>query len=154
MRLRNLVLAGTALAILAGTDVVAQDQPQAKGVVAVRQATMKANGDHMAAIKAILTEYPDALKQVAYHAAAIRDSAEFTPTLFPPGSDQPPTAALPPVWSDQAGFKAAADKSEVLAQKLVDAANGGDAQATMAAFATLGKEGCGGCHTTFRKKQS
>jgi cytochrome c556 len=26
-------------------------------------------------------------------------------------------------------------------------------QATLAAFAALGKEGCGGCHETFRKKQ-
>ena len=35
-----------------------EDQPKATGVVAVRQAAMKANGDHMTAIKAILTEYP------------------------------------------------------------------------------------------------
>jgi cytochrome c556 len=153
MRFMHLMLAVSALAILAGSDVIAQDQPPAKGVVAVRQATMKANGGHMAAIKAILTEYPDAMGQVTYHAAAVRDVAAYIPTLFPAGSDQPPTAALPPVWGDPAGFKAAADKAEVLARRLVDAANGQDAQATLAAFATLGKEGCGGCHDTFRKKE-
>ncbi len=72
--------------------------------------------------------------------------------MFPPGSDQQPTAALPVIWTDQAGFKAAAEKAEGLAEKLAEAAKGGDAQATLAAFAALGKEGCGGCHETFRKK--
>ena len=38
-------------------------------------------------------------------------------------------------------------------RQLVDAAKGGDAKATLAAFAALGKEGCGGCHQTFRKKE-
>jgi cytochrome c556 len=30
---------------------------------------------------------------------------------------------------------------------------GGDVPATLATFAALGKEGCGGCHETFRKKE-
>ena len=72
--------------------------------------------------------------------------------MFPPGSDQQPTDALPVIWSDQAGFQAAAEKAEGLAEKLAEAAKGGDPQATLAAFAALGKEGCGGCHETFRKK--
>jgi cytochrome c556 len=154
MHWKHLTLGIAVLGVTAGTAVLAQEEPKATGVVAVRQATMKANGDHVTAIKSILTEYPQALSQIEYHAAAIRDSAEYVPGLFPPGSDQPPTNALPAVWSDQAGFKAASDKAEVLAQKLADAARSGDAQATTAAFATLGKEGCGGCHTTFRKKQN
>ena len=66
----------------------------------------------------------------------------------------PATSALPAVWSDQAGFKAAAEKAEGLAEKLAAAAKSGDPQATLAAFAALGKEGCGGCHQTFRKKES
>jgi cytochrome c556 len=32
------------------------------------------------------------------------------------------------------------------------AVNGGDKSAIEAAFADLGKNGCGGCHTTFREK--
>lgn len=142
-----------ALGIMAGTAVLAQDQ-KATGVVAVRQAAMKANGDHMTAIKAILTEYPQLIGQIEFHAEAIKETVEYAPDMFPPGSDQQPTWALPVVWSDQAGFKAASEKAEGLAEKLAEAAKGGDAQATLAAFATLGKEGCGGCHETFRKKDS
>jgi cytochrome c556 len=127
-------------------------QDKATGIVAVRQMTMKANGDHMGAIKAILTEQPQLVKRVAWHAEALAESAEYTAELFPQGSDQSPTAALPAVWSDQKGFAAAAKKAEGLARKLAETAAGGDVQATLAAFGALGKEGCGGCHETFRKK--
>ena len=150
---KHLIVAAAALGVLSGT-IVQADEEKATGVVAVRQATMKANGDHMTAIKAIITEYPQLLSQIEFHADAIKETAEYTPAMFPPGSDNSPTWALPPVWSDAAGFKAGADKTEGLAEKLADAAKSGDVKATLAAFATLGKEGCGGCHTTFRKKDS
>ena len=153
MSSRHLTLAVAAVGIAAATVVLAQDEPKATGVAAVRQATMKANGAHMAAIKAILTEYPQLITAVEFHAEAIKEAAEYTPAMFPSGSDQQPTAALPVIWTDQAGFQAAAEKAEGLAEKLTEAAKGGDAQATLAAFTALGKEGCGGCHETFRKKQ-
>jgi cytochrome c556 len=41
-----------------------------------------------------------------------------------------------------------------LAAKLAAAASLGDKAATLAAFADLGKNGCGGCHETYRKKKS
>lgn len=154
MKSKILVLGVASLALVVGTAVVAQDQPKATGVVAVRQATMKANGDHMNAIKAILTEAPELIGQIEFHADAIKETAEYTPAMFPPGSEQPASWALPAVWSDQTGFAASAEKTEGLAEKLVEAANGGDVQATLAAFAALGKDGCGGCHQTFRKKDS
>lgn len=150
---RRLILAVVTLGVMGGSIAGAEEE-KATGVVAVRQAAMKANGDHMAAIKAILTEYPQLLAQVEYHADALKESAEYTPAMFPPGSDNSPTWALPPVWADAAGFKAAAEKAEGLAEKLAEAAKTGDAKATLAAFATLGKDGCGGCHSTFRKKDS
>ena len=45
------------------------------------------------------------------------------------------------------------ERARELAGKLAETSQGGDVQATLAAFAALGKEGCGGCHETFRKKQ-
>jgi cytochrome c556 len=136
--------------VAGGAAVKAQDQ-KATGVVAVRQATMKANGDHVTAIKTILTEYPQLQDQIPFHAMAIEQALGHVPALFPPGSDQQPTYALPTIWQDQAGFRAAADKAAGLAGKLLDTAKGGDQKATLAAFAALGKEGCSGCHQNFRK---
>jgi cytochrome c556 len=80
----------------------------------------------------------------------IVDGMAKLPTLFPAGSDQSTgttkTQALPTVWSDPAGFKAAAAKMS------------GDAQAAMAAtdqasfttaFQTVQAD-CGACHKTYR----
>ena len=57
------------------------------------------------------------------------------------------------IWSDQAGLQGGMPRRpRGSPSKLAEAAKGGDAQATLAAFAALGKDGCGGCHETFRKK--
>jgi len=71
--------------VAGGAAVNAQDQ-KATGVVAVRQATMKANSDHVTAIKTILTEYPQLQDQIPLHAMAIEQALGHVPALFPPGS--------------------------------------------------------------------
>jgi hypothetical protein len=80
--------------------------------------------------------------------AAGAASAEYAPEMFPEGSTQKPTAALPAVWEKPDQFQQAAERTHGLAEKLAQTAQGGDVQATLAAFAALGKEGCGGCHQT------
>lgn len=150
MRLRHVLLPLVAAGVTV-TAAVAADK-DAKGVVAVRQNVMDAQAAHMNAIKFILTEYPQAMNLVAAQASSIVDTTGTIPEMFPKGSDQPPTNALPPVWDKQDDFKAAAQKAHELAQKLAETAKGGDTKATLAAFGALGKEGCGGCHETFRKK--
>jgi cytochrome c556 len=149
---KRFVLVTATLGLGLAPLAVAQEQG-AKGVVAVRQATMDANAKHMNAVKAILTEDPQLVKHVAFHAQAIAEAAEYVPEMFPQGSTQPPTAALPVIWEKPDQFKQAAERAHGLADKLAETSRGGDAQATLAAFAALGKEGCGGCHETFRKKE-
>jgi cytochrome c556 len=151
-RAKRLVLSTAAIS-LALASLAAAQQEGAKGVVAVRQATMDANAKHMNAVKAILTEDPQLLPHVAFHAEAIAEAAEYVPEMFPPGSTQPPTAELPVIWEKPDQFKQAAERAHGLADKLAETSRGGDVPATLAAFAALGKEGCGGCHETFRKKQ-
>jgi cytochrome c556 len=140
-----------AMTALVSGAVVAQEK--ATGVVALRQAVMKANGAHAQALQLILTEQRQFLKDAAYHAEAIQEGLEYVVPLFPPDSMQPASNALPAIWEKQAEFEASAKKGEELAGKLAEAIEAGDQQGAMAAFATLGKEGCGGCHTDFRKKQ-
>ena len=151
-RAKRLVLSTAAIS-LALASLAAAQQEGAKGVVAVRQATMDANAKHMNAVKAILTEDPQLLKHVAFHAQAIAEAAEYVPEMFPQESTQPPTAALPAIWEKPDQFKQAAERAHGLAGKLAEASQGGDVQAALAGFAALGKEGCGGCHETFRKKE-
>lgn len=143
------ILGGIAL----GTAAVAQEQPQNPGVVGVRQNAMRASAAHMGVVKKIVSEYPQALPQVEFHAMALADLAEHTPELFPEGSDKDGTKATAAAWSDKAGLQKAAMNAQQLAEKLGTAAQSGDAKATLAAFGDLGKNGCGGCHQTYRQKQ-
>jgi|SRR4051812_24974295 cytochrome c556 len=138
-----------AMALAGGAEAVQKD---ATGIVALRQATMDAQGAHMQALQLIITDQKQFIKDAAFHAESIKESTEYVPALFPKDSMQPASNALPSVWEKPDAFKAASDKAGQLAGKLADALNSGDQQAAMAAFAALGKEGCGGCHTDFRKK--
>ena len=117
----------------------------AKTVIETRQKAMKEMGEGDAAM-------------VAEHATAIAETSKKIPELFPEGTSLADghgvkTAAKPEIWSDRAGFEKAAAYLGEEAGHLVEAAKGGDKQAIAAAFAELGKDGCGGCHSKFRQKQ-
>ena len=129
------------------TAAIAADK-EAKGVVAVRQNAMDANGAHVAAIKAHPDRGAQAIKDVVLQAEAIADIA-LVPDMFPKDSDQPPTNALPSVWEKPDEFKAAAKKVHDLAREAGRHREDRRLKATLAAFAAMGKEGCGGCHDEF-----
>ena len=87
---KRLIVAAAALGVLGGTVVLA-DEEKATGVVAVRQATMKANGDHMTAIKAIITEYPNCWAR----SSSTRTRSRKPPSTRPPCSRRAATTARP-----------------------------------------------------------
>lgn len=138
-------------ALTAGAGTAAAQDP-----IKARQGEMKALGDRMAAIKAVVIEKKGGtLADVATAADYIAGKIPQIPSWFPKGTEQgaSETWALPKIWQDPAGFEAAAKNAQGLAVQLVAAAKGGDAGATVQAFAKLGKEGCGGCHQPFRRPQ-
>jgi len=148
-------LFGAALAILvagAGGMALAQDK---ETVIKNRQATMKEQGKDIGAVKAYIEGKGD-LAQAKTGAANLTQTTKKIPELFPPGTEGPnPTGdyvAKPAIWTEWNKFldaqKAAASKADAL----LAAVNGGDKAAIEAAFNDLGKNGCGGCHTTFREK--
>jgi cytochrome c556 len=146
---------GAALAIVvAGTSGAALAQDK-ETVLKDRQATMKAQGKDVGAVKAYLDGKGD-LAEAKAGAANLTQTTKKIPELFPPGTGGPnPSgdyAAKPVIWSDWNKFldaqKAAASKADAL----LVAINAGDKTAIEAAFNDLGKNGCGACHTTFREK--
>jgi cytochrome c556 len=146
---KTLILGGMILA--AAGAAVAADTTQ---VVKERQATMKEQAKDLGRIKGYLggkVEQADATAA----ATDLTQTMQKIPSLFPPGSDAPspggkygPKAAI---WSDWNKFLAARDNAASKVDTLVAAIKRGAKDDVQAAFADLGKNGCGGCHETFRE---
>jgi cytochrome c556 len=141
----RIVLAVAAIA-LGVTTVTAQQDP-----IAARKAIMKANGEQ-AGIGAKMNKGEEAfdLAKAKKIFATYQDAAK-TQTLWPESSKTGDTAALPAIWQNKADFDA----------KLVKFVN--DAKAAEAAVTDVDtfkaqftevQKNCGGCHQTYRKRQS
>jgi len=145
---------GAAAIVLAGAAgfALAQDK---EAILKDRQATMKEQGKDLQNVKAYLDGKGD-LAQAKEGATNLTKTTNKIPALFPPGTGGPNPSgdyvAKPVIWSDWDKFLEAQRAAATKANALVVAVNGGDRAAIEAAFGDLGKNGCGGCHTTFREK--
>jgi cytochrome c556 len=83
--------------------------------------------------------------------ATFADTGMKAKDLFPDNSKTGDTAALPAIWENKADFNAKFDKLTAEA-KAAEAATK-DA-ATFKAQITEVRKNCGGCHQTYRKRQS
>lgn len=152
----HIAVAAAVVAIVTGAAwhvAEAQDKVEPKGVVAYRIAVMRTLGAQMMAIKTALTETPDFADNIVWHGQIVNDASKLVLDLFPKGSNEPPSRTLDVVWEKWGEFEAAAKKLTEMSAAFVETAKGGDRQATMKAFAEMGKQACGGCHETFRQKQ-
>jgi cytochrome c556 len=124
-------------------------------IVKDRQATMKQQGKAMGAVKAFIDGKSD---QAAAQAAAVTltQTTQKIPDLFPPGTNKPSPggdfAPKPAIWTDWNKFLDAQKTAAAKADALLAAVKAGDKAAIQTAFADLGKNGCGFCHTNFREK--
>ena len=136
-----------AIAAIGVTTVVAQSDP-----LAARKAIMKGVGDQSRIARDMIDgKMPfnaDAAKKVF---ATFEDAAGKMPALFPDNSKGGDTAALPAVWENKSDFTAKFAK--VGADSKAAAAQVKDLDSFKAQMGEVGKN-CGGCHNTYRKKQS
>ncbi len=130
------------------TAVVAQSDP-----IAARKAIMKENGNQSRTAREMIEgKQPfnlDAAKKVL---ATYQDSATKMPGLFPDNSKSGgDTAALPAVWENKTDFDAKFAKFGADAKAAETKVK--DLDSFKAEMAEVGKN-CGGCHQTYRKRQS
>jgi cytochrome c556 len=97
--------------------------------------------------------------RVPYDAKVVQRNAEFLEALskmawdgFDPSTKDIKSRALPAVFTDVGKFKAAADRLEQEASKLVAVSKSGDESAVKAQIGAVGKA-CAGCHDTFQEKR-
>lgn len=157
-RLRTLATGATLALLTVGSTLAwAQDDPA--NVVKYRQTFMKANSAHLGMIAAAIKGEVSLPAEIAPNAEALALMGEMlvanTQQMFPEGTDEAAglkTSSLPAIWQNWAGFEEAAQRFQEEAAKLSEVAQGGDMAAIGQQLGALGKNGCGGCHSDFRKK--
>ena len=153
---------GSAIAaagVLAITAAFAADEPA--NIVKYRKAFMDANGAHISMIAAVIKGDVSFTDGVAANAQALAEQGKLLTAnlqqLFPEGTAKGETgeksAALPVIWEKWGEFEQAAQKFQEESAKFAEVVQGGDMAAIGPALGALGKQGCGGCHETFREKQ-
>jgi cytochrome c556 len=134
-------------AMLASGFATAQERT---GISAYRAPFMGSLAAHMGSMQRILTDQTQLIDQVEIHARAVHELSAHIPDIFPEGSEDPAGRARPAVWEQWDTFVERARALQEASGNLLEvASNGGDVQATLAAFAATGQT-CGGCHDTFR----
>jgi cytochrome c556 len=152
--MKRALIAGLAIALTTGALTAgAAFAYDAASQVKDRQANMKQVGGNMKGLYDTLSGDKDPAKLKQY-AAAINGLAPKVPTWFPAGSGPSSgekTKAKAEVWTDPAGFKAAANAFAAQAAKLNAAAQTGDADQVQAEFMAI-RGTCKGCHDKFQNK--
>ncbi|WP_457090742.1 c-type cytochrome [Microvirga sp. P5_D2] len=146
--MRKTVVVVAALSIVSGLGVVAQQGDP----ITQRQNLMKSNQEQVRLLTGMArgqAPFDAARAQAAFQ--TIERNAEQIPALFPAGSHQGKTAALPVIWERKADFDAHAAK---LAQAAKAAQTRVTDQAGLQAVIQPVGQSCGGCHETYRKKES
>jgi cytochrome c556 len=147
--IRTVVVVGT---LLLGVSVVAAQQDLVKQA----QTVMKGNGKNAGALAAMVKgEKPYDQAAVDAALAQFSDTAKKLPTLFPESikglKAEGDYSSSSKIWEDKAGF----DEHIASFGKTVTDATGKikDLDTLKATLPVIGKQ-CGGCHETFRVKNS
>jgi cytochrome c556 len=147
--MRTVVVVGT---LLLGVGAVVAQQDLVKQT----QTVMKSNGKNAGALAAMVKgEKPYDQATVDTALTQLDDTAKKLPTLFPVGMKglkaDGDYSASPKIWEDKAGF----DAHIASFAKAVTEAKGKikDIDSLKATWPAVGKE-CGGCHETYRIKNS
>ena len=151
MKFTTVALALTASTFLAAAALA---HGGATGIVKERMEAMKSLGEAGKALAAMAKgETAFDADAVAAQARTMADHAGETMTrLFPEGSLDAPSEALPVIWEDWGRFSALAQTLETTSAQLEAAAYTGGLDAMRPAFAEVA-ETCGACHKAFRKEK-
>jgi cytochrome c556 len=137
--------------LLIGTSLLTHAESNPEEIVKYRQAVMKSQAGHMAAVAAIVQGKVDYKDQLVDHVKALEATSRDIARLFPKDSDIANSKALSETWSNYAEFQKQAKDTQQKSSALAQAVAAGDKQNYGARFKDL-QESCKGCHKDFRKK--
>jgi len=153
---------GLGAVVTAGGALARDDDPMPKNANAATKAAY-ARHEHFEELGKTFKALNEEMKKDAPDKAAVAADTKIIaslgaalPTWFPKGSGveaRPKSLAKPDVWSDAAGFGAAAAKLKDETAKLNQAALSGDLAAVKAQLRPTGGA-CKGCHDKYRQEKS
>jgi cytochrome c556 len=146
--MQRTVIAALGVLIASGLAVLAQSGDP----ITQRQNLMKNNQEQMRTLTGMVrgqAPFNAATAQAAFQ--QLEQNASRIPPLFPAGSTQGKTAALPTIWERKADFDAHAAKLQQDAKAAQTAIT--DQASLQAALQRVGQN-CGGCHETYRRKDT
>lgn len=147
---KALSIALAAVAIVSAAPAMAQFQ-KPEDAIKYRKAAFTVTAAHFSRIGAMANgRVPFDAKVAAENAALVETMSKLPWDAFGPGTDKGDTRALPAIWTEQAQFKAGADKFQAEAAKLNAAAKTGNLDAIKTAFGAVGQT-CKACHDSYRK---
>lgn len=142
-----LILASAALSMPA----LAQFQ-KPEDAIKYRKASFTVLAAHFSRVGAMASgKVPFDAKLAAENAAIAESMGKLPWAAFGPGTDKGDTRALPDIWTEQAQFKAGADKMQAELGKLAAAAKTVNLDAVKTAFGAAGQT-CKACHDDYRKE--
>ncbi|MCR5880891.1 cytochrome c [Phenylobacterium sp. J367] len=160
-RLSRFVVVGAALGVglaVAGTGALAHNTHGETATTPGARAAL-ARHDNFEKVGATFKRLNDELRKgdpdkavLTQSAGQLKTYASQLPTWFPRGSGQearPKSEAKANIWSDAAGFTAAASNLQVQTSKLQQLAQAGDVDALKAQVRATGGA-CKGCHDKYR----
>lgn len=153
LKFKKAIAGLSAVALVVGTSI-AWAHGGATGIVKERMESMKVMGDSMKSVAAMVKgEKSFDAKAIAKAADQVSIHADKIPMMFPKGTNEKPSEALPKIWEDWDQFVEMGKNLKAEAENLKVAAEGGDKRAIMVGFAKTGKI-CSACHTDYRVKKN
>lgn len=147
--MRRTLLLTLALAAIPLT-AMAQEQaaPTPERTVDLRQSKMGQSGGAVSALKKA-ADAGENLTTLTPRIEWLTQWADELPTLFPEGTDLAGTDARAEVWSDRAGFEAAAARFRTAVRALAAPAAANDRAAFLTAWAEV-RANCASCHAAYK----
>ena len=138
------------IVMLIAVSFAGQAFADAHSDIKYRQGVMMSVGGHMEAMVAILKGGVHK-QDFQYHARSMAELAKIVPDIFPAGSGDGKTDALPAIWKKPDAFHKAVEKFVSAADDLNKVDGSGDMGKIGPAINALG-HACKGCHEDFRKE--
>jgi len=143
------VVAGLILSVALTGTAAGETTPE--DAVKYRQAVMESMKGHIAALSLLAFGRVEDAGYMQSHATALATLGKELRVLFPAGSGDGKTHALPAIWEEPDRFAGAIDDAAASAAELSQAVENGDRRRIAAAFKKTG-DSCKGCHERYREE--